>query len=102
MPLEESISSLFRSTRKRSTVNLRPPPPQTFKIDFQDPKRAKMRDLDNLFGEYVHLKHLPREAEALHILRKVASCVKPIMRRRGWKVGVLCEFLPEQSNLLGT
>jgi hypothetical protein len=24
------------------------------------------------------------------------------MRKRGWRVGVLAEFLPEQSNLLGT
>jgi len=27
--------------------------------------------------------------------------VKPIMRKRGWKVGVLAEFYPEERNLLG-
>lgn len=60
-----------------------------------------MRDLDNHFGEYVHLKQLPREAEALTTLRKAASCVKPIMRKRGWRVGTLSEFLPEDSSLWG-
>ena len=60
-----------------------------------------MRDLDNLFGEYVHLKRFPREAEALYMLRKAASCVKPMMRKRGWRVGRLSEFFPEQPNLLG-
>lgn len=60
-----------------------------------------MREQDGFFGNYVHLKHLPREAEALHILRKVASCVKPIMRKRGWRVGTLCEFYPDMPNLLG-
>lgn len=35
------------------------------------------------------------------MLRKVASLTKPIMRRRGWKVGTLSEFYPHQRNLLG-
>jgi len=60
-----------------------------------------MRDLDNLFGGYVHIRTFPREAEALHILRKAASCVKPMMRKRGWRVGQLCEFFPQQANLWG-
>lgn len=60
-----------------------------------------MRDIDNHFGAYNHLHTLPRADEALHMLRKGASCVKPLMRKRGWRVGVLGEFLPEQPNLLG-
>jgi len=60
-----------------------------------------MRDIDNLFGEYVHLNQFPREAEALYMLRKAASCVKPMMRKRGWRVGRLSEFFPEQANLWG-
>lgn len=51
--------------------------------------------------EYQHEKSRPKEAEALHMLRKIASLVKPIMRRRGWKLGVLTEFWPEEKNLLG-
>ena len=51
--------------------------------------------------EFQHEKHRPREAEALHALRKVASLVKPIMRQRGWRVGVLTEFYPPETNLLG-
>lgn len=35
------------------------------------------------------------------MLRQVASLVKPIMRKRGWKVQVLAEFLPPEQNLLG-
>lgn len=60
-----------------------------------------MRDLDNLFGGYVHMRNFARDQEALQILRKAASCVKPIMRKRGWRVGQLCEFFPEQANLWG-
>ncbi|KAI2725626.1 hypothetical protein CBS147333_1032 [Penicillium roqueforti] len=60
-----------------------------------------MRELDPLISEYRHEKNLPREAEALLILRKVASLVKPIMRQRAWRVATLCEFYPRQRNLLG-
>ena len=56
---------------------------------------------DSTVSEYQHEKHRPREAEALHTLRKVASLVKPIMRQRGWRVGVLTEFYPPETNLLG-
>ncbi len=56
---------------------------------------------DPSVAEYQHENHRPREAEALHMLRKIASLVKPIMRQRGWRVGVLKEFWPEEKNLLG-
>ncbi|KAI1445917.1 WLM-domain-containing protein [Annulohypoxylon stygium] len=60
-----------------------------------------MAELDPLVFSYVHLATFPREKEALHILKKVASLVKPMMRARGWRVGQLTEFYPEQHNLLG-
>ncbi|KAJ5305998.1 hypothetical protein PENANT_c047G06867 [Penicillium antarcticum] len=60
-----------------------------------------MREFDTLISEYRHEKKRPRESEALFILRKVASLVKPIMRQRAWRVGALCEFFPQQRNLLG-
>ncbi|PSN63106.1 WLM-domain-containing protein [Corynespora cassiicola Philippines] len=60
-----------------------------------------MREIDAHFDAYEHLKHLPRDDEALHTLRKVASMVKPMMRKRGWKVGTLAEFLPDEPQLLG-
>ncbi|KAG9235589.1 zinc ion binding protein-like protein [Amylocarpus encephaloides] len=56
---------------------------------------------DALVSEYSHLKNLSREKEALHSLTKIASLVKPIMRARNFKVGVLAEFYPDQQNLLG-
>lgn len=62
---------------------------------------AKMREHDPVVSEYEHEKFRPREAEALQTLRKVASLVKPIMRQRGWKVGILTEFWPPEKNLLG-
>lgn len=34
-------------------------------------------------------------------LRKIASLVKPIMRKRGWHVHTFTEFLPEDPRLLG-
>ncbi|KAH8596760.1 zinc ion binding protein-like protein [Bisporella sp. PMI_857] len=60
-----------------------------------------MSEHDALIFEYSHLQRLPREKEALHALKKIASLVKPIMRARGWKVGTLAEFYPDQTNLLG-
>ncbi|EUC29042.1 hypothetical protein COCCADRAFT_107589 [Bipolaris zeicola 26-R-13] len=60
-----------------------------------------MREIDAHFDAYEHLKHLPRDGEALHTLRKAASMVKPMMRKRGWKVGILAEFLPDEPQLLG-
>ncbi|KAF6230121.1 hypothetical protein HO133_004460 [Letharia lupina] len=56
---------------------------------------------DPAVSEYQHERSRPREAEALQTLRKIASLVKPIMRQRGWKVGVLTEFYPPERNLLG-
>lgn len=50
---------------------------------------------------YSHLNKLPREKEALFLLKKVAYLVKPIMKARKWKVGTLAEFLPSEQKLLG-
>lgn len=61
-----------------------------------------MREIDAHFDAYEHLKHFPRDGEALTMLRKAASMVKPMMRKRGWKVGTLAEFLPDEPQLLGT
>lgn len=60
-----------------------------------------MREVDALVVEYVHLDRLPRSSDALRSLQKIASLVKPIMRTRGWTVGTLAEFCPEEHNLLG-
>ena len=60
-----------------------------------------MQEHDALVLSYVHLGQVPRASEALHVLKKVASLVKPIMRARGWRVKELAEFYPDQTNLLG-
>ncbi|ORY57134.1 WLM domain-containing protein [Pseudomassariella vexata] len=60
-----------------------------------------MAEIDPLILSFSHLPDFPRAKSALHMLKKVASLVKPIMRARGWKVRQLTEFYPEQQNLLG-
>ncbi|KAK3951774.1 WLM domain-containing protein [Pseudoneurospora amorphoporcata] len=60
-----------------------------------------MSELDPLVLSYSHLHHLPQPSSALHLLKKIASLVKPLMRARGWRVRELGEFYPEQENLLG-
>lgn len=60
-----------------------------------------MPEYESLVATYVHLAKESRAAEALVTLKKIASLVKPIMRARGWKVGQLAEFYPEEANLLG-
>jgi hypothetical protein len=63
--------------------------------------RGSNTEHDALIGQYSHLAKLLREKEALLSLKKIASLVKPIMRARGWTVGTLSEFYPDQQNLLG-
>ena len=62
-----------------------------------------MREIDPLIQDYMHLPGKPRSDDALHMLRKVSSIVKPIMRRRSWRVGTLAEFYPTgaEANLWG-
>ena len=50
---------------------------------------------------YEHLKGLPKPDEALTLLRKIASRVKPIMRKHHWRLPVLAEFFPDNPGLLG-
>jgi len=62
---------------------------------------SQLKESEPLFNSYEHLQGLPRGDAALTMLRKVASLVKPIMRKRGWQVQILAEFLPPEQNLLG-
>lgn len=64
--------------------------------------QERQREHDALVSSYTHLRNFPRADEALLKLKKIASLVKPIMRARKWKVSELCEFYPDQQNLLGT
>ncbi|KAG6846042.1 hypothetical protein H0H87_006406 [Tephrocybe sp. NHM501043] len=50
---------------------------------------------------FTHLKDKPKADRALPMLQKIASLVKPIMRKHSWKLPVLAEFFPENPNLLG-
>ncbi|KAK4237501.1 WLM domain-containing protein [Achaetomium macrosporum] len=62
---------------------------------------AMAREIDPVFYSFTHLKHFPRQEEALHYLKRIASLVKPLMRARGWRVRTLSEMYPDQVNLLG-
>lgn len=62
---------------------------------------STLQDHDSLFHAYEHLTGVPDSNEGLTRLRRIASLVKPIMRKRGWQVQVLTEFMPETPNLLG-
>ncbi|KAH9486391.1 DNA-dependent metalloprotease WSS1 [Psilocybe cubensis] len=50
---------------------------------------------------FTHLKDQFDADKALHLLQRVASLVKPILRKRGWVIPVLSEFYPENPNLYG-
>ncbi|KAJ3180356.1 hypothetical protein HDU85_004061 [Gaertneriomyces sp. JEL0708] len=47
------------------------------------------------------LEKKPRKEEALKLLRKISSYVKPIMHKHKWTVGLLREFSPTNPQLLG-
>ncbi|KAA8894202.1 zinc ion binding protein [Sphaerosporella brunnea] len=58
--------------------------------------------MDNtLIKTYTHLTDFPRPGLALTTLRRIASLVKPLMLNHNFRVGVLCEFYPQEANLLG-
>ncbi|RUP47978.1 WLM domain-containing protein [Jimgerdemannia flammicorona] len=57
--------------------------------------------MTDLIGEFNVLKKMDRQDEATALLRKIASQVKPIMKKRGWKVTILQEFFPTNPTLLG-
>ncbi|KAK4687762.1 DNA-dependent metalloprotease WSS1, partial [Tremellales sp. Uapishka_1] len=56
----------------------------------------------SLVGRYEHLPNRPLSNEARPLLEKIASQVKPIMKKRDWTVGTLAEFLPSNPALLGS
>ncbi|EKM61412.1 uncharacterized protein PHACADRAFT_247978 [Phanerochaete carnosa HHB-10118-sp] len=49
---------------------------------------------------FTHLKDRPHADRALPMLQRVASLVKPIMRKHEWVLPVLSEFFPESPNLV--
>lgn len=56
-------------------------------------------------SEYINtitaLKRREQSDEALYLLQKIASMVKPVMRNHGLRVVSLCEFFPKDPRLLG-
>jgi hypothetical protein len=56
---------------------------------------------DVFVKSFTHLKGRHRADDALKFLQRIASLVKPIMRKRGWVLPVLAEFFPNNPNLLG-
>jgi hypothetical protein len=60
-----------------------------------------MTNQHGFIGTIQVLKRQTRRDEALFMLQKVASMVKPIMKKHGFKVNALCEFCPKNASLLG-
>ncbi|EIN14418.1 WLM-domain-containing protein [Punctularia strigosozonata HHB-11173 SS5] len=56
---------------------------------------------ETFVASFTHLKDRPRADRALEQLKRLASLVKPIMRKHGWKLPVLSEFFPDNPSLLG-
>jgi hypothetical protein len=71
-------------------------PLQPFSLSFRP-----LMSTDIWVLSYEHLRDHPRSNEALTLLQKVASLVKPIMRNHSWRLPVLAEFFPEEPGLLG-
>ncbi|KAJ1643111.1 hypothetical protein LPJ64_005084 [Coemansia asiatica] len=56
---------------------------------------------NELVGSVHALKRRSNPNKALELLHRIAAQVRPIMEKRGWKVGTLREFFPNNPNLLG-
>ncbi|KAG2367675.1 WLM domain-containing protein [Suillus spraguei] len=57
--------------------------------------------LQTFVTSFTHLKDRPHADRALLMLQRVATLVKPIMRKHGWVLPLLSEFFPESPNLVG-
>jgi DNA-dependent metalloprotease WSS1 len=55
-----------------------------------------------LISTYTHLTLFEGADEALKLLHRLASMVRPIMSKRNWKIGTLAEFYPDFAQLQGT
>ncbi|EJF67222.1 WLM-domain-containing protein [Dichomitus squalens LYAD-421 SS1] len=55
---------------------------------------------DVFVQSFTHLNDKPNADQALDLLQRIASLVKPIMRKHAWVLPVLSEFFPEDPNLL--
>ncbi|CAG8567823.1 8893_t:CDS:2 [Ambispora gerdemannii] len=60
-----------------------------------------MSNQNECVNNYEALVSYPNHNEALTLLKRIASSVKPIMKKYGWRVEVLNEFFPEDPKLLG-
>ncbi|KAI9218049.1 WLM domain-containing protein [Blastocladiella britannica] len=60
-----------------------------------------MSAANELIGEISALKRRPRHDDALAMLQRAATIVHPLMKARGWRIGVLREFFPTDPCLLG-
>lgn len=56
---------------------------------------------ETFIKSFTHLKDMPKADRALTMLQRVASLVKPIMRKHGWVLPTLAEFFPDSPNLVG-
>ena len=56
----------------------------------------------SLVESFTYLKGRAKQHEALPLLQRIASLVKPVMRNHGWKLPVLAEFFPENESLVGS
>ncbi|CCM03643.1 uncharacterized protein FIBRA_05787 [Fibroporia radiculosa] len=56
---------------------------------------------DVFVKSFTHLRNRPKADQALPLLQRIASLVKPIMRKHGWVLPVLAEFFPDSPNLVG-
>jgi WLM domain len=56
---------------------------------------------DVFVKSFTHLRGMPHADRALPLLQRIASLVKPIMRKHGWVLPVLSEFFPDNESLLG-
>lgn len=51
--------------------------------------------------EYKALVRKPRHEEALQLLKRLASQVKPVLLKHNWTIKSLVEFFPKNPHLLG-
>ncbi|KAI0640007.1 WLM domain-containing protein [Trametes polyzona] len=56
---------------------------------------------DVFVKSFSHLKDRPHADKALPLLQRIASLVRPIMRKQGWVLPILSEFYPDDPQLLG-
>lgn len=96
------LQSLSCQGRQSDVSDIAMPAPARRRAAAREVLAKSAGSLDGLIGGYAHLSTKSHARDALALLSSLAAEALPLVKKHGWRIGLLREFYPSQSNLLGT